>query len=139
MKTPKTSLKTIFLVLIILIVPTGLLTYVLLKKHKQNNEDEKINDKINQTVSELEQGGSNAAFPLVYNPNLKSPLVLEMQKRLNTRLKDWKSPLTFPTRDDGTRIESLKEDGYFGKETLAVVKFQWPGKTQVTEEMFNQL
>ena len=81
---------------------------------------------------------SSADFPLKYNLFLKSTKVTELQVKLNNKLNASVEP-NFPKDESGVYIKSLKEDGYFGDKTLAVVKYFCDGQEEVTEEMFNAL
>lgn len=98
-----------------------LIIYLVVKK-KQSNANET----------------SSADFPLKYNLFLKSTKVTELQVKLNNKLNASVEP-NFPKDESGVYIKSLKEDGYFGDKTLAVVKYFCDGQEEVTEEMFNAL
>ena len=81
---------------------------------------------------------SSSYFPLKYNLLLKSNKVTELQAKLNSKLEASVEP-NYPKDSSGVYIKSLKEDGYFGDKTLAVVKYFCDGQEEVTEEMFNAL
>ena len=82
--------------------------------------------------------GNSSEFPLKYNLFAKSSKVMELQAKLNKKLEVCEEP-NYPKDNKGVYIKSLKEDGYFGDNTLAVVKYFCNGKEEVTEEMFNAL
>lgn len=88
-------------------------------------------------------GGTNTSdddprFPLKHNPHVKIDLVKSLQAKLNGKLEACIEP-NFPKDASGKYIKSLDEDGYFGDNTLAVVKFVFNGKEQVTQTMYNSL
>ena len=62
----------------------------------------------------------------------------ELQAKLNKKLEECVEP-NYPKDNSGVYIKSLKEDGYFGDKTLAVVKYFCDGNEEVTKEMFNTL
>lgn len=78
-----------------------------------------------------------SVFPLTYNPSKKVDKVKELQEKLNAQLTYyfWS---TFPVDSSGNQIKKLKTDGYFGKNTLSVVKWRF-NKSEVTEDMFNSI
>lgn len=80
----------------------------------------------------------DSRFPLKHNPHVKIDLVKSLQAKLNSKLEQCVEP-NFPKDASGKYIKSLDEDGYFGDNTLAVVKFVFNGKEQVTQTMYNSL
>ena len=125
----------------VLIVATIVCLILFFRTKKKNETQQEIDEEQSalEAIASIEHNGNNQQYPLVYNPHVKSLLVEDLQHKLNIRLQGWVAPLVFPLREDGTRIEKLKEDGYFGAETLAVVKYFWHNQTQVTEEMVSNL
>ena len=81
---------------------------------------------------------SDAAFPLKYNSVVKYDAVKSLQNKLNNKLEEKVEP-DFPKDKNGQYIKNLVEDGYFGPNTLAVVKYLFDGKEEVTLEMYNSL
>lgn len=81
---------------------------------------------------------TSSEFPLKYNSHVSYDKVRELQVKLNAKLETCMEP-NFPKDSSGVYIKSLKEDGYFGDKTLAVVKYFCNGQEEVTEEMFNAL
>ena len=140
MKSTKKT-KTIICISLVLVTVLVIAVVFIRKKAKETteNSDREEEKKAEDAINALESEGNNQSFPLVYNPHVKTELVKKLQSKLNDRLANWTAPLLKCYREDGTEIKSLKVDGYFGKETLAVVKYVWQGKTQVTEDMFNSL
>ncbi len=105
-----------------------LIIYLVMKKKKTDtNTDETANS-----------GNTSSDFPLKYNLFLQSDKVKELQVKLNNKLVASVEP-NYPKDNSGVYIKSLKEDGYFGDKTLAVVKYFCEGQEEVTEEMFNAL
>ena len=85
-----------------------------------------------------EDDSDSARFPLKHNPHVKIDLVKSLQAKLNAKLEACIEP-NFPKDANGQYIKSLDEDGYFGDNTLAVVKFVFNGKEEVTQLMYNSL
>ena len=104
-----------------------LIIYLVMKKKQENNTDETTTN-----------GNSSSDFPLKYNLFLQTDKNKELQVKLNNKLVASLEP-NFPKDNSGVYIKSLKEDGYFGDNTLAVVKYFCDGQEEVTEEMFNAL
>lgn len=104
-----------------------LVIYLVMKKKQETNADETTSN-----------GNSSSDFPLKYNLFLQLDKVKELQVKLNNKLVASIEP-NFPKDNSGVYIKSLKEDGYFGDKTLAVVKYFCDGQEEVTEEMFNAL
>ncbi len=104
-----------------------LVIYLVMKKKQETKADETISN-----------GNSSSDFPLKYNLFLQLDKVKELQVKLNNKLVASIEP-NFPKDNSGVYIKSLKEDGYFGDKTLAVVKYFCDGQEEVTEEMFNAL
>lgn len=138
------AVKFLIPVMLVLAVLVCVLAFLFTKKKRQDEETDD-EQKALSLITSIEADGNNQQYPLVYNPHVKSLLVEQLQRNLNNRLEvDSKTYLLpsvhqFPTRSDGTRIESLKVDGYFGPETLAVVKYFWNGKEEVSEAMANSI
>ena len=104
-----------------------LIIYLVMKKKQETNADEATTN-----------GNSSSDFPLKYNLFLQTDKNKELQVKLNNKLVASLEP-NFPKDNSGVYIKSLKEDGYFGDKTLAVVKYFCDGQEEVTEEMFNAL
>ena len=107
---------------------------VLLIRMRNNQsvvDDDKLRDESPSPSS------ATSVFPLTYNPSKKVDKVKELQEKLNTQLAYyfWS---TFPVDSNGNQIKKLKTDGYFGKNTLSVVKWRF-NKSEVTEDMFNSI
>lgn len=105
-----------------------LVIYLVIKKKKSEVNTDETNT----------SGNVFSDFPLKYNLFLHSDKVTELQVKLNNKLVASLEP-NFPKDNSGVYIKSLKEDGYFGDKTLAVVKYFCDGQEEVTEEMFNAL
>lgn len=88
------------------------------------------------TSNDTNTGSSE--FPLKYSLFVKSDKVKDLQSKLNKKLETSMEP-NFPKDSKGVYIKSLAEDGYFGDNTLAVIKYFFNGSEEVTEEMFNSL
>ena len=145
--------KTILLVIIIFLLPilcgTGL--FIWYKKKKSTDESNVVSDEsedtsissstssatTNKTTNSNKE--TNNSFPLKRNASVKSEKVKELQKLLNERIVG----LTVPSVPyyNGKPITSLKEDGYYGDKTAAVVKYVFNSTNGdiVSEEMFNEL
>lgn len=121
----KNSLITLSVISSIAIVV--LVIYLMMKKKQETKADETTSN-----------GNSSSDFPLKYNLFLQSDTIKELQVRLNNKLVASVEP-NFPKDKNGVYIKSLKEDGYFGDKTQAVVKYFCNGQEEVTEEMFNAL
>lgn len=104
-----------------------LVIYLMMKKKEETKADETTTN-----------GNSSSDFPLKYNLFWQSDKIKELQVKLNNKLVASVEP-NFPKDNSGVYIKSLKEDGYFGDKTLAVVKYFCDGQEEVTEEMFNAL
>ncbi len=103
-----------------------LIIYLVIKKKKSG------------TSSDGTSSAASSDFPLKYNLFLRSDKIAELQAKLNNKLNASVEP-NFPKDSSGVYIKSLKEDGYFGDKTLAVVKYFCDGQEEVTEKMFNAL
>ena len=83
-------------------------------------------------------GETDSRFPLKHNPHVKYDIVKDLQAKLNKKLEACIEP-NFPKNASGQYIKTLSEDGYFGDDTLAVVKYFFDGKEEVTLRMYNSL
>ena len=143
------SLKTFLIVLAVILIPGGTIVggyfaYKHFKKEKSNedNTGDENADNTPVTGSSSTQNDNtypNTEFPLKKNPNKKSDLVKKLQEKLNDRITGLVPPAV--PYYNNTPITELKEDGYYGDKTAAVVKYIFPKTTgdEVTEEMYNQL
>ncbi len=122
MKNSLIALSVISSIAIVILV-----VYLVMKKKQETNADEITSNR-----------NSSSDFPLKYNLFLQLDKVKELQVKLNNKLVASIEP-NFPKDNSGVYIKSLKEDGYFGDKTLAVVKYFCDGQEEVTEEMFNAL
>lgn len=121
--------KTLITLSIIATLAIVVLAVYLLIKQKKSG----------QTTTDTASGlTSDSRFPLAYDPHVKKDIVRSLQAKLNSKLETCIEP-NFPKDANGAYIKTLDEDGYFGPNTLAVVKFFFNGKEQVTQLMYNSL
>ena len=121
--------KTLITLSIIATLAIAVLAVYLLIKQKKSG----------QTTTDTASGlTSDSRFPLAYDPHVKKDIVRSLQAKLNSKLETCIEP-NYPKDANGAYIKTLEEDGYFGKDTLAVVKFFFNGKEQVTQLMYNSL
>lgn len=121
--------KTLITLSIIATLAIAVLAVYLLIKQKKSG----------QTTTDTASGlTSDSRFPLAYDPHVKKDIVRSLQAKLNSKLETCIEP-NFPKDANGAYIKTLDEDGYFGPNTLAVVKFFFNGKEQVTQLMYNSL
>lgn len=121
--------KTLITLSIIATLAIAVLAVYLLIKQKKSG----------QTTTDTASGlTSDSRFPLAYDPHVKKDIVRSLQAKLNSKLETCIEP-NFPKDANGAYIKTLDEDGYFGPNTLAVVKFFFDGKEQVTQLMYNSL
>ena len=121
--------KTLITLSIIATLAIAVLAVYLLIKQKKSG----------QTTTDTASGlTSDSRFPLAYDPHVKKDIVRSLQAKLNSKLDTCIEP-NFPKDANGAYIKTLDEDGYFGPNTLAVVKFFFDGKEQVTQLMYNSL
>ena len=123
--------KTLITLSVISMIAIVILVIYLVIKNKNNAGSSILGD--STTIGE-----SSSEFPLRYSLFTKSTKVVELQAKLNKKLEKCVEP-NYPKDNSGVYIKSLKEDGYFGDKTLAVVKYFCDGNEEVTEEMFNTL
>lgn len=149
-----TNCKTALITLLILLIPVGLGVggYIYIKKKKDSSEDggSKANESADNTTAsgttssdnikgKTTTAHPNSTFPLRKNAAVKSDKVKELQELLNERIVGLQAP-NVPYYDNKAILE-LKEDGYYGDKTAAVVRFVFndPTGSIVTEDMFNEL
>lgn len=138
----KSSKTTLIIVLLVLFAATAGIIIYIRKKGKKNGTN-------TTSLQEEESTDENPfapvatpmedSFPLTFNESLKSDTVKECQKLLNFKLQDTVPP--YCPYAGNEPVLSLKEDGYFGKQTAAVVKWLYPltdGKI-ITLDMYNEL
>lgn len=129
--------KTILIAIAIVVIPCSTLVggYYIYKHVKQKREDGG-NAPTNNT-SQVGTGGNtgssasarhdNQSFPLQYAPAKKSDLVKNLQRALN-----------WSVDQNNWNVDKLKVDGYFGTQTLKLVRKQW-NKDTVEEDEYNAL
>lgn len=145
MAKSKNTGMVLLIVTLILLVAGGVSVWCLIRKKRQSNSSDSGTTSLltDDGNSNANQGiytttSSNDSFPLSYDAGHKSALVMDLQEKLNVRICGLLAPVC-PYDEAGNQIKELKVDGYFGKKTLAVVKFVFNGATSVTETMYKQL
>lgn len=135
---------SLIIIITVLLIVLMVATFFYLIKKRQEEEQTQLSD-VEQVLEQITQKGSttktytNTSFPLGYNPKVRTDLVKQLQANLNRQISG-NVNLTTCTAPDGTIIKQLKEDGYFGDLTLAVVHYVFGKENdEVTEQMFNMI